>query len=140
MPANRFFMQRKYKLNFYFSLSSFPSPTFSRPPFSAPPSPGQCVRSFSASRVNSSCVVLLWSLQPNRSVPLSLVVEWSGQKHQDRPDQTPESRERWTRFPPTDKLLYLYGMYIYFLLYLAVSFPLSFFLSLSLFHSLSLTN
>uniref|UniRef100_A0A4W5RDW2 Fibronectin type-III domain-containing protein n=1 Tax=Hucho hucho TaxID=62062 RepID=A0A4W5RDW2_9TELE len=69
----------------------------------------QCVRSFSASRVNSSCVVLLWSLHPNSSVPWSLVVEWSGQNHQDRPGQTPESRERWTRFPPTDKLLYLYG-------------------------------
>ncbi|CAB1323928.1 unnamed protein product, partial [Coregonus sp. 'balchen'] len=69
----------------------------------------QCVRSFSASRVNSSCVVLLWSLQPNSNVPWSLVVEWSGQNHQDRQGQTPEGRERWTRFPPTDKLLYLYG-------------------------------
>ncbi|CAB1332217.1 unnamed protein product, partial [Coregonus sp. 'balchen'] len=69
----------------------------------------QCVRSFCVSRVNSSCVVLSWSLQPNSSVPWSLVVEWSGQNHQDRQGQTTEGREMWTRVPPTDQVLYLHG-------------------------------
>ncbi|KAM9530429.1 leptin receptor-like isoform 2-T5 [Salvelinus alpinus] len=69
----------------------------------------QCVRSFCVSRVNSSCVVLSWSLQPNSSIPCSLVVEWSGQNHQNRQGQTTVGRERWTRVPPTDQVLYLHG-------------------------------
>ncbi|XP_071005936.1 leptin receptor-like isoform X1 [Oncorhynchus clarkii lewisi] len=69
----------------------------------------QCVRSFCVSRVNSSCVVLSWSLQPNSSVPCSLVVEWSGQNHENRQGQTTVGRERWTRVPPTDQVFYLHG-------------------------------
>uniref|UniRef100_A0A4W5Q7S3 Leptin receptor n=1 Tax=Hucho hucho TaxID=62062 RepID=A0A4W5Q7S3_9TELE len=69
----------------------------------------QCVRSFCVSRVNSSCVVLSWSLQPNSSIPCSLVIEWSGQNHQNRQGQTTVGRESWTRVPPTDQVLYLHG-------------------------------
>ncbi|KAJ7986310.1 hypothetical protein DPEC_G00338600 [Dallia pectoralis] len=74
----------------------------------------QCMRSFSASRVNSSCVVLSWSLQPGGRIPSSLVVVCSVQNS--------VVRESWTRLPP-EQLLYLHGNFYGSEEYLFVLYP-----------------
>ncbi|XP_034149519.1 leptin receptor [Esox lucius] len=83
---------------------------------------GQCMQSFSASRLNSSCVVLSWSLLTGRSVPSSLVVEWWGQRYQEGQGEPSEGRKRWTRLPP-EQLLYLHGSFYGFEEYVFILYP-----------------
>ncbi|KAL1022777.1 hypothetical protein UPYG_G00032180 [Umbra pygmaea] len=82
----------------------------------------QCASSLSASRVNRSCVVLSWSLQGNRSMPWSLVVEWWGQSYQDGQGQPSEGRGSWIRVPP-DQPIYLHGNFYGFEEYVFVFYP-----------------
>uniref|UniRef100_A0A3B5ARE7 Leptin receptor n=1 Tax=Stegastes partitus TaxID=144197 RepID=A0A3B5ARE7_9TELE len=58
----------------------------------------QCVRSFHALIINSTCVSLSWSLLDDASVPQFMVVQWSPQS---------PSGESWARLPYTDHPVYL---------------------------------
>ncbi|KAM6921963.1 leptin receptor [Xenentodon cancila] len=68
----------------------------------------RCLHSFHGSIINSTCVYLSWSLLDKRSVPLSMVVEWSPQRPQDSLDAGP-SEPKWARLPYTDRPVHLRG-------------------------------
>ncbi|XP_041646977.1 leptin receptor isoform X2 [Cheilinus undulatus] len=68
----------------------------------------RCVRSFTALVINSTCVILSWTLLENSSAPLFMVVQWSPQGQQD-PDHKDQSWETWARLPYTEHPVYLGG-------------------------------
>ncbi|XP_069377751.1 leptin receptor isoform X2 [Paralichthys olivaceus] len=70
----------------------------------------RCVSSFSVSVINSTSVSLSWILLDNRSVPVSMVVQWTvPQRQQGSDHQKAYSGETWVRLPYTDCPVHLRG-------------------------------
>lgn len=69
----------------------------------------RCVRSFSATVINSTCVSLSWTLLDNSSVPLFMVVQWSPQRRVDSDHHKGHSGVTWARLPYSDGPIYLRG-------------------------------
>lgn len=59
------------------------------------------VQSLSAYPVNSTCVILIWTLSPQIYVITSFVIEW---KNLNR-----EEEMKWVRVPPNISKYYIYG-------------------------------
>ncbi|NXP48845.1 LEPR protein, partial [Heliornis fulica] len=71
---------------------------------SQPMSTVSVVQSLSAFLVNSTCVVLTWTLSPQKSPLTSFVIEWKS------PDR--EEEMKWVRVPPNISKYYIYDHFI----------------------------
>lgn len=67
--------------------------------------PVNVVQSLSAYPVNSTCVILLWTLSPQIYVITSFVIEWKNLNN--------EEEMKWVRVPPNTSKYYIYGEWKY---------------------------
>lgn len=73
----------------------------------------QCVQSFRASIVNSSCVALSWKLLPDSPLPESFIIEWERQKKEGGEEEEEDSF-KWVRAPSNQTAkYYLSGMFTF---------------------------
>ncbi|XP_033883594.3 leptin receptor-like isoform X2 [Acipenser ruthenus] len=66
----------------------------------------QCVQSFRASIVNSSCVALSWKLLPDSPLPESFIIEWERQKKEEGEEEEEEGSFKWVRAPSNQTAKY----------------------------------